>query len=144
MKWKADYVSDENGNQIFKTEIKQVPSEGVVGDALSYVADAATAIPASGGAVGLMAKGVGKNQAVQATESIVKTILPKNARIIKNPETIFKRLEKFHGVDPNVASKRLHDIKYATGRGGADNVIFDRTGGVYDPETRELLGNLIK
>jgi hypothetical protein len=37
---------------------------------------------------------------------------------------------------------RLHEIKAATGRGPADDVVFDLTGNVYDPGTGELLGSL--
>jgi len=68
--------------------------------------------------------------------------LPANARFIKDEDEVFKRLEKYHGIDSNTASKRLHDIKRSTGRGGADNVVFDLTGNVYDPNTGELLGTL--
>ena len=68
--------------------------------------------------------------------------LPANARFTKDENVVFKRLKKYHGIDSNIASKRLHDIKYSTGRGGADNVVFDLTGNVYDPNTGELLGSL--
>ena len=68
--------------------------------------------------------------------------LPENARRTTNPNEIFSRLEKFNGIDPKLASKRLHEIKAATGRGGADNVLFDLSGGVYDPKTLNWLGSL--
>ena len=69
--------------------------------------------------------------------------LPDNARTTNDADEIFRRLEKYHGVDPNVVSQRLHEIKSLSGRGGANNVIFDMTGGVWDPITREFLGSLI-
>lgn len=50
--------------------------------------------------------------------------------------------QALQGVDRCAASERLHAIKQAVGLGPADNVLFDRTGGVFDPRTRELLGSL--
>ncbi len=70
--------------------------------------------------------------------------LPDNARRTMNEDEIFKRLEKYHGVDRTKASEILHEIKRTSGRGGADNVLFDLTGGVYDPDTLENIGNLIQ
>ena len=70
--------------------------------------------------------------------------LPSNARRTANEDEIFWRLEKYHGVDKHKASELLHEIKQASGRGGSDNVLFDLTGGVYDPFTLENIGNLIK
>ena len=52
-----------------------------------------------------------------------------------NEKAVFNHLEKYHGVDRFIASEQLHAIKQATGRGGRDNLIFDWTGGVYDPIT---------
>jgi RHS repeat-associated protein len=48
-----------------------------------------------------------------------------------DPDEVFRRLAEFHGIDPNTASQRLHDIKGAAGYGAADNVSFDLTGNVY-------------
>jgi RHS repeat-associated protein len=55
-----------------------------------------------------------------------------NARTTTNAAEIFRRLERFHGIDPVTASERLHDIKRTAGHGPADNVIFDLTGNIYD------------
>ena len=55
---------------------------------------------------------------------------------------IFGRLQKYHGISPEIASERLHAIKEAAGRGGAANVAFDLTGNVYDPDSGEWLGSL--
>jgi len=63
-------------------------------------------------------------------------------RRLSDFDTVAKHLQKHHGIDPKLASQRLHDIKKATGRGGADNVIFDMTGNVFDPKTGERLGSL--
>lgn len=69
-------------------------------------------------------------------------LLPQNARTTTSAPEIFRRLETFHGVDPATAGQRLHAIKAAAGRGPADNVLFDLTGNIYDPVTREWLGTL--
>lgn len=67
--------------------------------------------------------------------------LPSNARTTTNAENVFSRLGENHGINRDLASNRLHEIKHATGRGGADNVIFDLSGGVYD-EAGYFLGSL--
>jgi hypothetical protein len=55
---------------------------------------------------------------------------------------VFRRVANFHGIDSVRASQRLHEIKKAAGRGPADDVLFDLTGNVYDPDTRQWLGSL--
>ena len=46
-------------------------------------------------------------------------------------------------VDQGKASRNVHDTKVATGRGGADNVIFCLDcGAIIVPETHEVIGNL--
>ena len=54
----------------------------------------------------------------------------------------FKHLEKYHGVNEALSGERLHNIKKSAGLGGADNVIFGRTGDVYNAKTGEHIGNL--
>ena len=68
--------------------------------------------------------------------------LPKSARLTENVDDVFQRLEKHNGIDHNVASDRLHDIKSEFGFGGADNVVLDRTGNVFNPHTGEWMGSL--
>jgi hypothetical protein len=68
--------------------------------------------------------------------------LPNNARTTTNPDEVFKHLQTECGIDPKIASERLHQIKSATGKGPADNVLFDWSGGVWDPVTRRWLGSL--
>lgn len=68
--------------------------------------------------------------------------LPGQARTTYDAAEAFRRLEKFNGISPALASERLHGIKQAAGLGGADNVIFDLSGGVYHPETLEFLGTM--
>jgi hypothetical protein len=72
--------------------------------------------------------------------------LPRHARRLPPTESsaqeIFRRLERFHGIDPGLASDRLHAIKEKSGRGASDNVIFDLTGNVYNPDTLKWLGSL--
>ncbi len=64
------------------------------------------------------------------------------ARTTKEIEEVFNHLEKHHGVNRKLASERLHKIKQENGLGGADNVVLDYTGNVYNPKTLELLGSL--
>jgi len=58
------------------------------------------------------------------------------------PQEVYRRLETYHGIDPALASERLHTIKAANGFGAADNVVLDLTGNVYNPGTGEWLGSL--
>lgn len=69
-------------------------------------------------------------------------LLPRNARTFGNAQAAFSHLEDYHGIDPILASERLHEIKAAWGFGPAQNVLFDRTGGVWDPATGRYLGSL--
>jgi len=68
--------------------------------------------------------------------------LPKNAFLHSDEQLAFSRLQSHQGIDPHTASTRLHEIKASASRGPADNVVFDATGGVYSPETGELIGIL--
>ncbi len=58
------------------------------------------------------------------------------------PEAAFAHLEKFSGLDPKVASNRLHVLKIKSGLGPAADVAIGRTGDVYDAVSGDLLGNL--
>jgi hypothetical protein len=58
------------------------------------------------------------------------------------PQQAFQHLQRFHGIDPAVASNRLHRIKQAAGLGAADDVVIGRTGDVYNAVTGEYLGSL--
>ncbi len=58
------------------------------------------------------------------------------------PQQAYKHLQKYHGVDPTVASNRLHKIKQQAGLGAADDVAIGRTGDVYNAATGERLGSL--
>lgn len=68
--------------------------------------------------------------------------ISRGARTTSNFDEVARRLAQNHGIDPNVASDRLHAIKQANGLGGADNVVFDLTGNVWDPRTGDYLGSL--
>lgn len=74
MKWQAGYATDEFGNEIFKTEIKLVPTNGFVGDAVGYGLDAFNAIGVGkvSDGLSLLAKGVGKNQITNIAKDIYK------------------------------------------------------------------------
>jgi hypothetical protein len=54
----------------------------------------------------------------------------------------FGHLEKHHGLDPKVASNRLHKLKENGGLGAADDVVIGKTGDVYNASTGERLGTL--
>ncbi len=68
--------------------------------------------------------------------------MPPKTKTFRDVQDAFKRLEKYHGIDPILASERLHDIKKFAGLGPADNALIDFTGNVYDPVTLERLGSL--
>jgi phosphopentomutase len=61
---------------------------------------------------------------------------------INAPSKAYDHLQKHSGLDPNVASARLHRLKQAGGMGGADDVAIGRTGDVYNARTGEHLGSL--
>lgn len=63
-------------------------------------------------------------------------------RTTTNFEAISSHLNKFCGISRELSSKRLHSLKAIHGLGGADNVTFDFSGGVYNSITGELLGSL--
>ncbi len=54
----------------------------------------------------------------------------------------FGHLEKHSGLDPKVASNRLHKLKEGGGLGAADDVVIGKTGDVYNASTGERLGTL--
>jgi hypothetical protein len=58
------------------------------------------------------------------------------------PDEVYRRLMKDHGINPTLASERLHAIKAANGFGAADNVVLDLTGNVYNPGTGDWIGSL--
>jgi RHS repeat-associated protein len=95
------------------------------------------------GATDLLRAGKGLMRVVDdaADASRLPRKLPKGARTTVDHEEVYRRLESFHGIDHNLASDRLHEIKKAAGRGPADNVVFDMTGNVYD-EYGNWLGSL--
>ena len=72
--------------------------------------------------------------------------LPPNARKLSladpSAKELYRRLEKFHGISPALAGDRLHALKGHFGRSADDNVLFDLTGNIYDPDTLEWLGSL--
>jgi hypothetical protein len=68
--------------------------------------------------------------------------LPPHARRTSDVREVFRWLAKYHGIEAQTASDRLHLLKEAAGRGPADNVVFDLTGNVYDPDTLLGLGSL--
>jgi len=67
--------------------------------------------------------------------------IARGADSTKDANRIFKHLEKNHGIEPNLASERLHEIKRAAGLRGDENVTFGMSGDVYDP-SGNLIGSL--
>lgn len=57
-------------------------------------------------------------------------------------DEIVAHLARHCGISRELASERLHAIKRAFNRGGAENVMFGYSGDVFDPTTGELLGSL--
>jgi hypothetical protein len=51
-------------------------------------------------------------------------------------------LRRYDGIDPNVASNRLHKIKDESGLAANDDVLIGATGDVYDARTGTRLGSL--
>jgi RHS repeat-associated protein len=72
----------------------------------------------------------------------VGRVLPGRARTFGGASEAFAHLEKHHGISQELASARLHLIKTTHGIGPGENVLIDRTGGVWNPITREFLGSL--
>jgi hypothetical protein len=64
-----------------------------------------------------------------------------SGRTTRDEQYIFKRLGDNNGIDSNVASERLHQIKQENGLRGNDNVTFDMSGNVYGPNG-DYLGSL--
>jgi hypothetical protein len=55
----------------------------------------------------------------------------------------FRYAVRTTGVDQGRASRNVHDTKVATGRGGADNVMFCLDcGAIIALDTNEVIGNL--
>jgi hypothetical protein len=72
-------------------------------------------------------------------------LLPSSARTLTGKTgvtEIYRRLELYHGIDPNLASKRLHEIKADAAYAADADLLFDMTGNVYDPDTLEWVGSL--
>lgn len=111
-KYQAGYATDESGNEIFKTEIKLVPTEGVVSDIVGYGLDVANV--SFGGKVSdgasLLAKGVGKNQAIETVKMTLKEATTqakelgfskvKDAPFISHGQPVFKKGTKY--ITPDV------------------------------------------
>jgi hypothetical protein len=59
-----------------------------------------------------------------------------------NIDVLFAHLEEFHGISRELASKRLHRIKDEHGFPPDRDLLFDYSGGVFDPVSKEWLGSL--
>src|SRR5262249_10578277 len=100
--------------------------------ALPIVATAAEAISLRVAKGAATAVAVEENQIIRSVGAAKNPYLPlpARARVYTDAEEAFSHLERYHGIDPELASERLHAIKDAVGKRGADNVLFGRTGGV--------------
>ena len=141
MKWQADYATDERGNQIFKTEIKQVPSDGAVGDAIGYLADAAAIGTGGKSPSALLAKGVGKNQVAQTIKLTTKEITQKAEGLG------FSRTKQFkfdsHGQAVYKKGNKYLTRDVDSHSGGAWKV-FDHKGrrkGTFDEDLKNRIGD---
>lgn len=72
--------------------------------------------------------------------------LPKHAKRYGSSkpeiERMYAHLSDEHGISPELASERLHELKQKLGYAADDNIVFDRTGNAYDPVTLEWIGSL--
>jgi hypothetical protein len=68
--------------------------------------------------------------------------LPRAARRIADVRDVFRHLERFHGITPDLASGRLHEIKKHLGYPPDADLIFTLSGDIYDPATLEWLGSM--
>jgi hypothetical protein len=57
-------------------------------------------------------------------------------------DAMYAQIEAHHGIKPELARKRLHELKDHYGHRGDENLVFDYTGNAYDPVTLEWLGSL--
>jgi hypothetical protein len=75
-------------------------------------------------------------------DSDLGRILARRARTTNDMEAIYRHLQDYHGLDPNVARERLHRIK-DTAENNPD-VVLTWNGGVYDATSGDHLGELIE
>ena len=68
--------------------------------------------------------------------------LPEHAKRFSSAQALYQHLKEYHGISEATASERLHRIKQQCGSGAADNLVFGRTGDLYDPVTLEWVGSL--
>jgi len=76
-------------------------------------------------------------------DSDLGRILARGARTTNDTDALFQHLEETYGLDPNVASARLHAIKASMMEGNPD-VILTWSGGVYSPISGDYLGDLLQ
>lgn len=74
---------------------------------------------------------------------VQRTIIPgRPFRGPKAPQRVYKHLARYHGLNPKVASNRLHKLKAQGRLAPNDDVVIGRTGDVYNAYTGERLGTL--
>jgi hypothetical protein len=64
-------------------------------------------------------------------------------KTFKDHKAALKNLSKNYGIDKNKLSDAFNYLKQHYFRGGADNVLFDELGNIYDPNTLEWIDNLL-
>jgi hypothetical protein len=80
---------------------------------------------------------------VQITHNTSMETIPGNPfRGTDAPVRAFAHLAAHHGVPPRAASDRLHAMKQRHGVGAAEDVVIERTGGVFRETPVEWLGTL--
>jgi hypothetical protein len=68
--------------------------------------------------------------------------LPEKAQQFSTTDALFRHLEEYHGITERMASERLHKLKRECGYRPDSVLIFDHTGNIYDPSSREWIGSL--
>ncbi len=84
-------------------------------------------------------------EVVDGVANVKPPRLPGNARALTGKsgvQEVFRRLQQNHGINPKLASKRLHEFKANLGYPPDADLLFDLTGNVFDPKTLEWLGSL--
>jgi hypothetical protein len=113
-------------------------------EAMTILTEVVTAIHAGrrNEAVQLMQRLEGVTEA-NARSALIRlpSYLPSNARTLDIHE-VYRRLRDNNGIDPATASERLHRGKEAFGYPPDAELLFDASGNVYDPRTREWLFTL--
>jgi RHS repeat-associated protein len=109
------------------------------------VLDPALSTAEKAAAVGFFVAGViGPGGLYKSGADVVRAVnrLPSSARLTENFDDVAGRLERYHGIDRQVARERIHEIKASQGIPADANVVMDLTGNVFHPISGEWLASI--